>query len=142
MYHSPENSIMLTATDKALIRESAAAIEAHAGRASDVFYTTLFTLEPAIRPLFPDDMEGQKKKFISMITLFADYANQLGALLPLIVELGNQHKVIGAKEQDYQLVLTALQTAFREIFPPEHADEMITSWTAYYRVIASIMTAE
>lgn len=133
---------MLTAIDKALIRESATVIEHNAERASELFYTTLFTLAPTIRPLFPEDMGGQKKKFISMVVLFADYADQLGALLPLIVELGNQHKSIGAKEQDYHLVLTALQATFQSIFPPERADDMIASWTAYYRVIAAVMTAE
>lgn len=35
---------------------------------ADLFYGRLFDLEPQLRPLFPEDMGGQKKKFTQLST--------------------------------------------------------------------------
>lgn len=38
-----------------------------AGVTADLFYDYLFEIAPEVRPLFPDDLAAQKKKFITML---------------------------------------------------------------------------
>lgn len=38
-----------------------------AGTAADLFYDRLFEIAPQVRPLFPEDLGGQKKQLMGML---------------------------------------------------------------------------
>lgn len=59
--------------------------------AADLFYSKLFELDPALRPLFPEDLAEQKEKLMKMISLAVEGLTDLGALVPKVEELGRRH---------------------------------------------------
>ena len=62
------------------------------GKAMAFFiYSKLFELDPALRPLFPEDLSEQKEKLMKMISLAVEGLTDLGALVPKVEELGRRH---------------------------------------------------
>ena len=81
----------LTAEQLTLVQSSWAKVVPIAGTAADLFYSKLFELDPALRPLFPEDLAEQKEKLMKMISLAVEGLTDLGALVPKVEELGRRH---------------------------------------------------
>ena len=81
----------LKAEQLTLVQSSWAKVVPIADTAADLFYSKLFELDPALRPLFPEDLSEQKEKLMKMISLAVEGLTDLGALVPKVEELGRRH---------------------------------------------------
>ena len=80
-----------------------------AGVAADLFYGKLSELDPTLRPIFPADLTGQKKKLMDMITIAVEGLTNLSELVPAVQDLGRlQHPC---------LTLLVHGLLFMEFFP-------------------------
>ena len=67
-----------------LVQESWEKVEPIADQAADIFYTTLFELDPSVEPLFSsDDMTEQGKKLMEMIGAAVGMLHKLDELIAI-----------------------------------------------------------
>ena len=122
-----------------VVQESFAAVAPIAADAADLFYQRLFTLDPSLRPLFPDDLEEQKRKLMQMLGLAVKGLNQPERLVPVLEDLGRRHGTYGVKDEHYDVVgealLGTLAKGLGEAFTPEVEE----AWLEVYGLIASTM---
>jgi nitric oxide dioxygenase len=106
-----------------------------------LFYDRLFDVAPELRPLFPDDLGGQKRKLIKLLTTCVGRLHDFSALAPGIWQLGARHAGYGAKPQDYatigETLLWALARGLGVAFEPETR----SAWGKVYELLARTMQA-
>ena len=82
--------------------------------AGELFYNQLFTLDPELRPLFPEDLKPQIQKLMSMIATAVGGLTKLETIVPAVQELGRRHVGYGVKDKDYDTVGDRLAVDARE----------------------------
>ena len=132
-------SAPLTAAQVVQVQESFDLVRPMAIAAASVFYTRLFALDPTLRRLFPEDLEGQKRKLMQVLGAGVHGLSRPEALLPVLRELGRRHNGYGVRPEDYQTVgaalLWTLERGLGEAFGPD----LRAAWTAAYGLMASTM---
>jgi hypothetical protein len=67
----------------------------------DEFYTRLFAAAPAVRPLFPPDLQRQKTMLLAALVLLRKSLRNLEAIVPTLRALGARHVAYGAQPEHY-----------------------------------------
>lgn len=110
-----------------------------ADTAAELFYGKLFSLDPALKPLFKGEMKEQGRKLMAMIGTAVNGLTRLEAIVPAVQDLGKRHAKYGVKDKDYDTVATALVwtlgQGLGEAFTPEVKD----SWVSAYGILAGTM---
>lgn len=122
---------------KKLIRRTFQKIDAETFAES--FYNHLFSIQPALRLLFPDDFGEQNKKLMLMLEAAVEMLDEPEKLVPFLEESGRRHAIYGAREEHYETVGAALLASLREIFPAEFTAETEAAWTNLYEEMSGIM---
>ena len=91
-----------------LIQSSFALVEPIAEQAAGLFYLRLFELDPGLKALFPSDMSEQGLKLMRAIGLLVRSLNDLDAVRPVLVSLGQRHSGYGVETHHYGTVGEAL----------------------------------
>ena len=121
------------------IRKSFAELSRHDQVAGLVFYRRLFELDPALRPLFKEDIEVQSQKLIDMLAVLIAMLDQpLGLELELRA-MGARHLGYGVKDAHYAVVGQALLDMLSETLDGKFTPEIRTAWTALYAAVESLM---
>ena len=121
------------------VKTSFAAVLPIADQAGMLFYERLFTLDPALRPLFKGDIEVQSKTLMRMITTAVDGLDRLETIVPAVEALGVRHAGYGVAEAHYQTVAEALLWTLQQGLGPAFTPEVSAAWTATYGVLAGTM---
>jgi nitric oxide dioxygenase len=113
-----------------------------AGPAAQLFYATLFTLDPSLRPMFAGaDLTAQGRKLMTAIGFVVGHLSRPEALLPVVQELGRRHGGYGVTPAHYETVgaalLSTLEAGLGEAFTAETRE----AWAAAYRLLAEVMIA-
>lgn len=128
---TPEKIAIVQSTFKAVVPIS--------DTAAELFYGKLFSLDPALKPLFKGDMKTQGRKLMQMIGTAVNGLDNLGALVPAVESLGKRHVGYGVKPEHYDAVGTALlwtlEKGLQEAFTPEAK----AAWTETYLTLAGVM---
>ena len=130
---------MLTLTQIELVQSTFAIIAPIADDAAALFYQRLFELDPSLRPMFPEDMTGQRKKLLQMLTAAVKGLDRLDQLVPVVQDLGRRHVAYGVTDAHYDTVgaalLWTLEMGLGKGFTPETRE----AWTAVYTLLATTM---
>jgi hemoglobin-like flavoprotein len=105
----------------------------------DEFYTRLFAAAPAVRPLFPDDMQRQKTMLLGALVLLRKSLRDLDAIVPKLRDLGARHVAYGARPEHYPVVGTALIASMAAVAGDEWKSEHESAWSAAFEVVAATM---
>jgi hemoglobin-like flavoprotein len=107
----------------------------------DTFYSRLFAAAPAVRPLFPQDMQKQKTMLLAALVLLRKSLRNLDAIVPTLRKLGARHVAYGAQPEHYPLVgatlIASMAATAQESWRPEYE----AAWSAAFDVVASTMIA-
>jgi hemoglobin-like flavoprotein len=103
------------------------------------FYARLFAAAPAVRPLFPDDMQRQKTMLLGALVLLRKSLRDLNAIVPKLRELGARHVAYGARPEHYPVVGAALIASMAAIAGDEWKPEHESAWGAAFEIVASTM---
>lgn len=130
----------MDARGKQLVQESWTQVEPIADVAATLFYDRLFTLDPALRPLFrATDLAEQKKKLMQTLTVAVRGLDRLDQLTPALETLGRRHVGYGVEDRHYdtvgQALLWTLEQGLGAAFTPEVRD----AWAETYTLVASVM---
>ncbi len=130
---------MLTPTQKALVQNSFATIAPIADDAAALFYVRLFELDPSLRRLFPEDLSGQRKKLMQMLTAAVKGLDRLDQLVPVVQDLGRRHVAYGVTDKHYDTVGAALLWTLEKGLGSAFTPETKEAWTTVYGLIATTM---
>lgn len=123
-----------------LIRTSFEPLKPLAGTVAEAFYAQLFARDPALRALFRGgDMAEQGERLMQMLSAAIDLLDRPGALMPVLLRLGQRHVGYGVEAAHYDSVgaalLETLAAGLGDAFTPEVRD----AWTTMYQLVARTM---
>jgi NAD(P)H-flavin reductase len=104
------------------------------------FYSHLFLTHPETRHMFPVSMAHQRDRLFAALGDVMARVDDLDALVPILQQLGRDHRKFGAVAAHYPAVGASLLTTL-EHFDDEWNDELAASWAEAYGVIAEVMVA-
>jgi hemoglobin-like flavoprotein len=122
-----------------LVRESFAKVEPVAEEAAVLFYVRLFELDPALRPLFKNDIREQGLKLMLMIRFAVDGLERPEELFPAVRSLGARHAAYGVEDRHYETVGATLLWTLEEALKTDFTAEIKAAWTAVYSLLAENM---
>jgi NAD(P)H-flavin reductase/hemoglobin-like flavoprotein len=102
------------------------------------FYSHLFLAHPETRDMFPVSMARQRDRLFAALGDVMARVDDLDALVPLLEQLGRDHRKFGAVAAHYPAVGASL-LATLEHFDPSWDDALAASWGEAYGVIADVM---
>src|SRR4051794_30360239 len=120
------------------MRASFSKAAAHGDQVPLWFYSHLFLAHPETRDMFPVSMAHQRDRLFAALGEVMARVDDLDALVPILQQLGRDHRKFGALAAHYPAVGASL-LATLEHFDPDWDDELAASWTEAYGVIADVM---
>ena len=126
-----------------LVQESFEKVKPIASTAADIFYTKLFELDPALKPLFPTDKEGamveQGNKLMTMLGAAVAGLSNMDALIPVLKGLGKRHVDYKVEPSHYATVGAALLGTLEAGLGDEFTPDVKEAWTTVYGAMSSVM---
>jgi hemoglobin-like flavoprotein len=129
----------LTQRQIELIQQSFAQVEPIADEAAAIFYRTLFTYDPDLKPLFKTDLKDQGKKLMSVLKVAVKGLNDLDKLVPVLQTLALRHTQYGVHLDDYTPVGDALIATLSAGLGEDFTEETQEAWIQVYGIIAEVM---
>jgi NAD(P)H-flavin reductase/hemoglobin-like flavoprotein len=120
------------------MRASFGKAAAHGDQAPLWFYSHLFLTHPETRDMFPVSMAHQRDRLFTALGTVLARVDDLDSLVPILQQLGRDHRKFGALAAHYPAVGASL-LATLEHFDDEWDDALAASWTEAYGVIADVM---
>jgi hemoglobin-like flavoprotein len=130
----------MTPVQVACVQQSFAQVRPRADTVAARFYQRLFTLDPLVRPLFPDDLTAQGRKLMDMLGLVVGGLPRLDTIRPAVQALGQRHVQYGVLPQYYEAVGAALLWTLEQELEAAFTPEVREAWTRAYTVLAQLMT--
>jgi len=122
-----------------LVQATFADVKPIATTAAELFYNRLFTLDPALRPLFKGDMGQQGQMLMSMIGAAVSGLKDLERLAPVVRQLGARHVRYGVQAQHYATVGSALLWTLGQGLGDKFTPAVREAWTAAYTLLSDVM---
>jgi NAD(P)H-flavin reductase len=104
------------------------------------FYSHLFLSHPETRQLFPVSMAHQRDRLFAALGDVVARVDDLDALVPILQQLGRDHRKFGTVAAHYPAVGASL-LATLEHFDDEWTPELAKDWTEAYTLVAEVMVA-
>jgi NAD(P)H-flavin reductase len=102
------------------------------------FYSHLFLSHPETRQLFPVSMAHQRDRLFAALGDVVSKVDDLEALVPILQELGRDHRKFGAVAAHYPAVGASLLATLRH-FDEDWNDTLEADWSAAYGLVAQVM---
>lgn len=126
-----------------LVQESFEKVKPIAGPAAEIFYSKLFELDPALKPLFPTDKEDamveQGNKLMTMLGAAVAGLSNLDALIPVLKNLGKRHVEYRVEPSHYDTVGAALLGTLDAGLGDDFTPEVKEAWASVYGTMSSVM---
>jgi NAD(P)H-flavin reductase len=104
------------------------------------FYSHLFLSHPETRQMFPVSMAHQRDRLFAALGDVVARVDDLDALVPILQQLGRDHRKFGTLAAHYPAVGASLLHTL-EHFDPEWTPELAKDWTEAYTLVAEVMIA-
>jgi NAD(P)H-flavin reductase len=124
--------------DIAAMRASFAKAAANGDEAPLYFYSHLFLSHPETRALFPVSMAQQRDRLFRALGDVVSHIDNLDAVIPMLRQLGVDHRKFGALPAHYPAVGASL-LATLEHFDDEWTPELAKDWTEAYTIVSQVM---
>jgi hemoglobin-like flavoprotein len=92
------------------------------------FYELLFSAQPELRALFPQDLAEQMTHFTNTLALVIEHLGRVTAVDADLRALGARHLQYGAQPQHYTIVRDLLVTAIEEQSGPDWNHQLAHDW--------------
>jgi NAD(P)H-flavin reductase/hemoglobin-like flavoprotein len=124
--------------DIAAMRANFAKAAATGDEAPLYFYSHLFLSHPEVRQMVPVSMAQQRDRLFGALGDVVARVDDLDALVPILQQLGRDHRKFGTLAAHYPAVGASL-LATLEHFDDEWTPELAKSWSEAYDVVATVM---
>lgn len=135
------NDPTLSLSDEAisLIQESHSVAASVMPQVVENFYSRLFTRHPALRAMFPSDMNRQREHLTIAIALVARNASRLDLLSEPLRQLGARHVAYGAKADHYPVVRDLMLESLAEVLGGAWTPLHHRAWHGALTAVAAVM---
>jgi NAD(P)H-flavin reductase/hemoglobin-like flavoprotein len=120
------------------MRASFAKAAAAGDEAPLYFYSHLFLTHPETRRLFPVSMAHQRDRLFEALGDVVHYVDDLDRLVPILQQLGRDHRKFGTVAEHYVPVGESLLATLQH-FDPDWNPQLAQDWTAAYQLVAKVM---
>jgi hemoglobin-like flavoprotein len=107
--------------------------------AAELFYGKLFSLGPAVRPLFKNDLKDQGRNLTAMISVAVHWLARPEKIIVALQQLGRRHAAYGVQPRHYEIVAAALMWMLEKCLGDAFTPEARSAWTAAYDMLAKTM---
>ena len=124
-----------------IIKSTVPVLEEHGKTITTVFYKNMFEAHPELLNVFNHVNQEQGRQQTALAnTVYAAAANidNLGAIVPAVVQIANKHKSLGITPDQYPIVGYHLLGAIQEVLGDAATPEIIEAWGQAYGVIADV----
>lgn len=104
------------------------------------FYAKLFADNPALKRLFPKDMEPQYTKLMDMLSAIVMHLDRLEEYSHEITAMAQRHLAYGAKTKHYKMAGQALLWTLERGLGADWTPETAEAWKEAYHKLADSMT--
>lgn len=129
----------MTPQQIALVKDSFAKVLPIKEVAAAAFYDRLFTVDPALRPLFKGDMQAQGAKLMMAIGTVVASLDRLEAILPTVQQMARRHVGYGVQDSHYATVGGALLDTLASAFGNDFTPELRDAWATAYGTLSGAM---
>ncbi len=129
----------MTPKQISLVQQSWEKVLPIAPQAADIFYTTLFEMDPSLKALFPEDVTEQGKKLMAMLDTAVKLLDNPDKLIPAVQKLGAKHVEYGTKPEHYDTVGAALLKTLAQGLGKEFTAPVKKAWVAVYQTLSTTM---
>ena len=102
------------------------------------FYSHLFLSHPETRRMFPVSMMHQRDRLFRALGDVVARVDDLEALVPILAQLGRDHRKFGTLAAHYPAVGASLLATLQH-FDDEWNPDLAESWTTAYGLVAKVM---
>lgn len=107
----------------------------------DTFYSKLFTDNPSLRKLFPENMEAQYRKLIDMLNIIVARLDRPADMQEEITAMAKRHVQYGARPAHYRLIGKALLWTLQQALGRDWTPEVADAWLQCYTLLSNTMIA-
>jgi len=122
-----------------LLESSFNLVAPKADQLADFFYHKLFTDHPQVRPMFPDDMQEQKKHLIAALATIVQSLRKPDQLTTFLAALGQRHVGYTVKPEHYPVVGQTLLAALADTAGDAWSPELEQAWADAYTAVQKII---
>ncbi|WP_304625394.1 NO-inducible flavohemoprotein [Sporosarcina cascadiensis] len=122
-----------------IIKSTVPVLEQHGKTITTVFYRNMFEAHPELLDIFNHANQSQGRQQTALantVYAAAQHIDNLGAILPAVVQIAHKHVSLGIKPEHYPIVGEYLLGAIKEVLGDAATPEIIEAWAAAYGVIA------
>jgi nitric oxide dioxygenase len=105
------------------------------------FYERLFSLDPAFKEMFKEDIGIQSKKLVRMLATLVAGIDSLETVVPTLEALAIRHAGYGVRDEYYNAFGQSLMWALEQQLGEAFTLEVRNAWIATYVLIAETMKA-
>lgn len=125
--------------DAALIRASLAVVEPQVEEVAVYFYAILFARYPAVRELFPANMDVQRDRLLRALLRIVELVDDPESLTRFCSHLGRDHRKFGTQDAHYPAVGECLLETLSRFAGPAWTPEIAGAWERAYGAVADTM---
>jgi NAD(P)H-flavin reductase/hemoglobin-like flavoprotein len=103
------------------------------------FYSHLFLSHPETRRMFPVSMMHQRDRLLAALVHVVSKVDDLDNLVPVLQQLGRDHRKFGALAEHYPAVGESLVATLAHFAGDAWTPEVAADWAAAYGLVAQVM---
>ena len=105
-------------------------------QAAALFYSRVFEIDPALRPMFRNDMHIMGRKLMQTLVFAVNALNSLEEIGSQMRVLGKRHTLYGVKQADFVTIGEALFWTLKKVLGEAYTPEVDEAWRAMYQILA------
>jgi methyl-accepting chemotaxis protein len=129
----------MTANQISLVQKSWQKVLHDVPQTAEIFYTTLFEMDPSLKALFPSDIVEQSKKLIAIFDTLVNLLDKPNKLISTVQELGIKHLQYGVEPEHYDTAGAALLKTLAQGLGEDFTTLTKKAWIAVYQVQVTTM---
>lgn len=126
--------------DSGRLRVSWTRVAGHGAQVPRFFYARLFLVHPELRELFPVSMAAQSDRLVGALARVVSGVDDLPTVVPVIEQLGRDHRKFAVRPEHYPLVGEALLATLAHFLDDEWSPDLAADWTEAFNTVAQVMT--
>ena len=138
-WHALCEEAPMTPGQIALVQRTWRAVLPVGATAAELFYGKLFSLDPAVRKMFRNDLVDQGRNLTAMISVAVGALAKRERILLAVRQLGQRHAAYGVEPRHSQIVAVSLLFMLEKVLGDEFTPEVEAAWTAVYGFLAETM---
>lgn len=122
-----------------IVKSTVPVLEQHGKTITTVFYKNMFEAHPELLNIFnhANQSRGRQQTALSNTVLAAaKYIDNLEAIVPVVVQIGEKHRGLNVRPEHYPIVGYHLLGAIKEVLGDAATPEIIGAWGEAYEAIA------